>query len=68
MTKLKFIPGKLYSVAELLKLLRLNELDLLNFINKHNISFQFQDDRMVILGQNIYNAIQNLSCIPPDSP
>lgn len=68
MTRIKFIPGKFYSVAELLKLMRLNELDLLNFINRHNISFQIIDDRMVVLGQNIYNAIQNLSCIPPDSP
>jgi hypothetical protein len=61
-------PGKLYSVAELARILQFSQMELLSFVNKHKIKYHFENDQMVFLGSDIHELIKKLSCTPPDSP
>lgn len=61
-------PGKLYSAADLARILQFSQIELLSFVNRHQIKYRFDNDRMVFPGQEIQELIKRLTCTHPDSP
>ena len=61
-------PGKLYSAADLARILQFSHIELLGFVNRHQVRYRFEDGRMVFPGHEIHELIKRLSCTHPDSP
>lgn len=61
-------PGRLYSAADLARILQFSNIELLNFVHRHQLKYQFENGRMVFPGHEIHELIKRLSCTHPDSP